>query len=166
MFKGYYNDRDATQTRLRGGMYWSGDLAYRDADGWIYLAGRTADWMRVDGENLAAVPIERIVLRNNAISRVAVYAVPDDLVGDAVMAAVILRPDTALSPAEFEQFLSQQGDLSPKAWPRYVRVTTEFPVTATHKVLKRELVLQGATRGSDILWVRDARATSYTVAQA
>ena len=41
-------------------MYWSGDLAYRDADGWIYFAGRTADWMRVDGENLAAAPIERI----------------------------------------------------------------------------------------------------------
>ncbi len=44
-------------------MYWSGDLAYRDADGWIYLAGRTADWMRVDGENMAAAPIERILLR-------------------------------------------------------------------------------------------------------
>ncbi len=44
-------------------MYWSGDLAYRDADGWIYLAGRTADWMRVDGENLTTAPIERILLR-------------------------------------------------------------------------------------------------------
>ena len=65
--------------RLRHGMYWSGDLAYRDADGWIYLAGRTADWMRVDGENLAAAPIERILIRLPAISRVAVYPVPDEL---------------------------------------------------------------------------------------
>ena len=48
---------------MRHGMYWSGDLAYRDADGWIYLAGRTADWMRVDGENLTTAPIERILLR-------------------------------------------------------------------------------------------------------
>ncbi len=55
-FSGYYNDPDATAERLRHGMYWTGDLAYRDADGWIYLAGRTADWMRVDGENLAAAP--------------------------------------------------------------------------------------------------------------
>ena len=62
-FGGYYNDPDATNERMRHGMYWSGDLAYRDADGWIYLAGRTADWMRVDGENLAAAPIERILLR-------------------------------------------------------------------------------------------------------
>ena len=48
---------------MRHGMYWSGDLAYRDADGWIYLAGRTGDWMRVDGENMAAAPIERILVR-------------------------------------------------------------------------------------------------------
>ena len=43
-FTGYYNDPAATEERMRHGMYWSGDLAYRDADGWIYLAGRTADW--------------------------------------------------------------------------------------------------------------------------
>ena len=69
LFRGYYNDPGATEARLRDGMYWSGDLAYRDADGWIYLAGRTADWMRVDGENLTTAPIERILLRLNVISR-------------------------------------------------------------------------------------------------
>src|ERR1700686_4099668 len=53
---------EATE-RMRHGMYWSGDLAYRDADGWIYLAGRTGDWMRVAGENLAAAPIDRILVR-------------------------------------------------------------------------------------------------------
>ena len=76
---------------MRHGMYWSGDLAYRDADGWIYLAGRTADWMRVDGENMAAAPIERILVRLPDISRVAVYAVPDENVGDQMMAAVVLQ---------------------------------------------------------------------------
>ena len=79
LFRGYYNDPGATDQRMRHGMYWSGDLAYRDADGWIYLAGRTADWMRVDGENLTAAPIERILLRLDVISRVAVYPVPDEL---------------------------------------------------------------------------------------
>ncbi|HYZ69931.1 MAG TPA: fatty-acid--CoA ligase FadD1, partial [Mycobacterium sp.] len=81
-FSGYYNDPGATDERMRHGIYWSGDLAYRDADGWIYLAGRTADWMRVDGENLTTAPIERILLRLPAINRVAVYPVPDELVGD------------------------------------------------------------------------------------
>ena len=77
-FTGYYNDTAATEERMRHGMYWSGDLAYRDADGWIFLAGRTADWMRVDGENLAAGPVERILQRLPEISLVAVYAVPDE----------------------------------------------------------------------------------------
>ena len=94
LFRGYYKDAGATDQRLRHGMYWSGDLAYRDADGWIYFAGRTADWMRVDGENLAAAPIERILIRLPQISRVAVYPVPDESVGDQVMAAIVLREDT------------------------------------------------------------------------
>ena len=68
-FAGYYNDPGATAERMRHGMYWSGDLAYRDADGWIYLAGRTSDWMRVDGENLAAAPIERILARLPDVSQ-------------------------------------------------------------------------------------------------
>ena len=124
-FTGYYNDPDATAERMRHGMYWSGDLAYRDADGWIYLAGRTADWMRVDGENLAAGPIERILQRLPQVNQVAVYAVPDEQVGDQVMAALVLNE--ALSPKEFEEFLAAQADLSPKAWPRYVRINTELP---------------------------------------
>ena len=88
----------ATDERMRHGMYWSGDLAYRDADGWIYLAGRTADWMRVDGENLTTAPIERILLRLPAINRVAVYPVPDEYVGDQVMAAIVLRDDADADP--------------------------------------------------------------------
>ena len=121
-FTGYYNDAAATDERMRHGMYWSGDLAYRDADGWIYLAGRTADWMRVDGENLAAGPIERILQRLPEINHVAVYAVPDERVGDQVMAAVVLNDGATLSPKQFEDFLAAQPDLSPKAWPRYVRI--------------------------------------------
>ena len=113
-FTGYYNDPEANAERMRDGMYWSGDLAYKDAEGWIYLAGRTADWMRVDGENLAAAPIERILLRHKAVNRVAVYAVPDERVGDQVMAAVVLHDGRAFDPESFEAFLDAQPDLSAK----------------------------------------------------
>lgn len=162
-FAGYYNDPGATAERMRHGMYWSGDLAYRDADGWIYLAGRTADWMRVDGENLAAGPVERILARLPEISQVAVYAVPDDRVGDQVMAALVLRPGAVLDPEEFEQFLASQPDLSPKAWPRYVRINDQLPATATNKILKRALIAAGATAQGGQLWTRPARGTSYAV---
>ncbi|MGB3353951.1 MAG: fatty-acid--CoA ligase FadD1 [Mycobacterium sp.] len=162
-FGGYYNDPDATNERMRHGMYWSGDLAYRDADGWIYLAGRTTDWMRVDGENLAAAPIERILLRLPQINQVSIYAVPDPQVGDQIMAAVVLNDGTDLSPAEFEAFLAAQDDLSPKGWPRFVRVNTTLPQTATNKILKRELIRAGVTADGGVLWERPERTRSYTV---
>jgi fatty-acyl-CoA synthase len=163
-FTGYYNDPEANAERMRHGMYWSGDLAYRDSDGWIYLAGRTADWMRVDGENITAAPIERILLRHSSINRVAVYAVPDGHVGDQVMAAVVLNDGHLLDPDAFEAFLDTQPDLSPKARPRYVRIAIELPSTATHKVLKRQLITQGTAIGPDeILWTRDQRGTAYRI---
>ncbi|WP_300402549.1 fatty-acid--CoA ligase FadD1 [Nocardioides sp.] len=159
-FQGYYNDPKANEDRMRHGMYWSGDLAYKDADDWIYLAGRTADWMRVDGENLAAAPIERILTRLDAINQVAVYAVPDD-VGDQVMAAIVLNDDSTLEPDELEEFLAAQPDLSPKAWPRFVRLAPSLPSTATNKVLKRTLIAEGITPGDGVLWSRQPRGTSY-----
>lgn len=160
-FTGYYNDADATDERMRHGMYWSGDLAYRDADGWIYLAGRTADWMRVDGENLAAGPIERVLQRLPEINHVAVYAVPDDSVGDQVMAAIVLNNGATLTPGQFGDFLAAQSDLSPKAWPRYVRIAAALPRTATNKILKRELIAEGACAGDGVLWQREARGLHY-----
>ena len=162
-FGGYYNDADANADRMRHGMYWSGDLGYKDADGWIYLAGRTTDWLRVDGENLAAAPIERILQRLPAVNRVAVYAIPDEHVGDQVMAAIVLQDDASLTPRELEEFLAAQHDLSAKAWPRFVRVAPDLPSTATNKVLKRELAAQGPTSGEGVLWTREARGTAYSV---
>ena len=60
LFAGYWGDPAADAERMRGGRFHSGDLAYVDDDGWIYFAGRSGGWMRVDGENLAAAPIERV----------------------------------------------------------------------------------------------------------
>jgi fatty-acyl-CoA synthase len=165
-FGGYYNDPDATNERMRHGMYWSGDLAYRDAEGWIYLAGRTADWMRVDGENMAAAPLERILLRLPVVNQVAVYAVPDPRVGDQVMAAIVLNDGADLTPGEFEAFLAAQQDLSPKAWPRFVRINRRLPQTATNKILKRELIKAGVTADGGVLWERPVRERSYVIADA
>ncbi|MGZ4446028.1 MAG: AMP-binding protein [Nocardioides sp.] len=158
-FAGYYNDEAATAERMRDGQYWSGDLAYRDAAGFAYFAGRTADWLRVDGENLAAAPVERILLRHPDIEQAVVYAVPDPVAGDQVMAAVV--PRGPLTPTGLEAFLGEQPDLSPKAWPRFVRVVDELPRTATNKVLKRVLVTEGATAGAGVLWTREPRGSAY-----
>jgi fatty-acyl-CoA synthase len=142
-FRGYYRDPDAEAERMRGGVYHSGDLAYRDERGFAYFAGRLGDWMRVDGENLGTAPIERILMRFPGVTEAAVYPIPDPAVGDQVMAALVLPDIAAFDPDSFTQFLCEQSDLGPKQWPRFVRTATALPRTETFKILKRELSAEG-----------------------
>ena len=139
VFEGYYNNPEAAAKRIRNGWAWSGDLAYRDADGFWYFAGRDSDWLRVDGENFAAAPVERLLSRFEAFADVAVYAVPDEHVGDQVMAAVVLKSGRSFDPSAFAAFLDAQPDLGTKWAPRYIRLIEELPRTATSKVVKRPL---------------------------
>ena len=97
-FEGYYKNAEGDAERVHAGWYWTGDLAYRDEAGFFYFAGRGDDWLRVDSENFAAAPVERIIERHPDLAAVAVYAVADPRSGDAVMAAVELRPGTAFDP--------------------------------------------------------------------
>ena len=76
-FEGYWRNGEAERARLREGWYWTGDLAYRDDAGFFYFAGRDHDWLRVDGENFASAPIERILQRHPDVVLASVYAVPD-----------------------------------------------------------------------------------------
>jgi fatty-acyl-CoA synthase len=142
-FEGYYNDPEANAQRMAGGIYHSGDLAYRDEAGYAYFAGRLGDWLRVDGENLGTAPIERVLARYPDVTEVAVYAVPDPAVGDQVMAALVLASGAEFDTDKFRAFLAEQTDLGPKQWPSYVRVSTSLPRTATFKVLKRQLSAEG-----------------------
>ncbi len=138
-FEGYYKNPDAMQQRTRHGWYWTGDLGYKDARGYLYFAGRDVEWLRVDGENFVARPIEDILQRHPDVILAAVYGVPDADGGDRVMAALILRDGAGFDPAGFAAFLRAQPDLSPKWVPAYVRIASELPQTATSKILKNEL---------------------------
>ncbi|HEU0191048.1 MAG TPA: long-chain-fatty-acid--CoA ligase FadD17 [Mycobacterium sp.] len=142
-FRGYYKDREAEAERMAGGIYHTGDLAYRDAAGYAYFVGRLGDWMRVDGENLGTAPIERVLLRHSDVIEAAVYPIPDPAVGDQVMAALVLTPGATFDTEAFRTFLAEQSDLGPKQWPSFVRIGTELPRTETFKVLKRVLSGEG-----------------------
>lgn len=155
-FEGYYQNDEAAQQRTRNGWYWSGDLGYVDADGWLWFAGRDYDWLRVDGENFAAAPIERIVGRFPGVVLAAVYAVPAASVGDEVMVALQLAPRLDFDASAFDDFLERQPDLGVKWSPGYVRIADELPVTATSKVLKRQLRAQ-RWECADPVWWRPER---------
>lgn len=138
-FEGYYGNAEATAARLHGEDYWTSDLAYCDEDGYYWFAGRTADWIRVDSENFATAPIERILARYPGTVTAVVYGVPDPRTGDRVMATLALEPSGAFSAAAFADFIEEQSDLSPKWRPTLVRLAAELPQTATRKVDKTTL---------------------------
>ncbi len=145
-FEGYYNNPEASRDRLRDGDYWTGDLGYRDENGFFWFAGRTADWLRVDSENFTAAPVEQILSRFPGVTAAAVYAVPDPVTGDQVMAALEI-PDGEFDPGAFGTFLGQQPDLGTKWAPGLIRVAARLPETATHKISKaalRRLLWHGA----------------------
>jgi fatty-acyl-CoA synthase len=150
-FEGYYKNEEATQARFRDGAYWSGDLAYRDREGWFYFAGRSNEWLRVDGENFAAAPVEAIISRFPGVRSVAVYAVPDDPVGDRVMAAVEVEGDRPVDPGEFDRFVAEQPDLGTKWKPAFVRFVHELPKLASMKIDKQRL-RRDAWRNDDVWW--------------
>ena len=163
-FEGYYRNDEAMSRTTRKGWYWSGDLGYVDEDGWVYFAGRTSDWLRVDGENFPAAPVEAIVARHPDVVLASVYGVPDADAGDQVMVALVLREGTEFDPTAFATWLDAQHDLSPKWHPRFVRLSSALPVTATNKVLVRSLVhekFRSDRVGADPVYVGPGRGTAY-----
>ena len=164
-FEGYWRHPEAEAARVRNGWYWTGDLGYVDEDGFVWFAGRTDDWLRVDSENIAAAPVERILERHPDVVAAAVYAVPDPRTGDQVMAALERRPGTRAAGIDafatgLGAFLAGQDDLGTKWAPRFVRVAQAMPLTATGKITKAPLRAE-AWRCNDPVFVRDGSELTF-----
>jgi fatty-acyl-CoA synthase len=151
-FEGYYANEEADAERGRNGWYWTGDLGYRDGEGTFYFAGRTSDWLRVDGENFAAGPVERILGRFPGVAAAVVYGVPDPRTGDQVMASLELDAGVAFDPDALTAFLAAQPDLGTKWAPRFVRVVPAIPLTATGKVDRNPLRAERWDTTDPIWW--------------
>jgi len=163
-FEGYYNNPDANERTLRFGWYWTGDLGYLDDDGYLYFAGRNADWLRVDGENFPAGPIEAALGHHPDVVLASVYGVPDDQAGDQVMAGIVLRDGAAFDPDAFAAWVDAQDGIGPKWRPRFVRVLKDPPTTGTNKIVKRSLVhdkWRSDRVGGDPVYVRGRGEPGY-----
>ncbi len=159
-FEGYYANEAANAERTRNGWFWSGDLGYRDQNGLFYFAGRGMDWIRVDSENFAAAPIDRIIARHPDVNAAVAYAVPDPRTGDQVMAALELRKGVAFDPVKFADFLRAQPDLGTKWTPRFVRIVDAIPETANGKVDRKPLRAE-RWESNDPIWWRSGREFDY-----
>jgi fatty-acyl-CoA synthase len=147
LFEGYYRNPQGYAQRVRGDAYLTGDLGYRDEEGFFYFAGRAGEWLRVDSENFAAAPIESIIARFPGVSLAAVYPVPDPRTGDQVMATIQLATSVDFDPDSFGEFLRVQRDLGTKWAPRFLRIATRIPLTATRKVDRASLRAQSWEAG-------------------
>jgi len=168
VFEGYFKNPEADSSRISDGWYWTGDLAYRDEAGFVYFAGRNDDWLRVDSENFAAAPVERILERHPEVVAAAVFPVPDAQSADQVMAAVELRSsvDPETFGAGLAGFLASQPDLGTKWAPRFVRIVGALPLTATGKITKTALKRERWTCGDIVFWRAERNSDKYDVMSA
>lgn len=163
-FEGYYGNDDATAAATRGGWYRSGDLGYLDTDRYLFFAGRTAEWIRVDGENFPAGPIGDAISSHADVVVAVAYGVPDPQAGDQVMAAIVVRPGTGFDGAAFASWLESGSGMGSKWWPRFVRVAEVLPTTGTNKVVTRRLQhdkFRLDAIDGDELWVRGRGDAAY-----
>lgn len=139
----YFRDEDATREKTRGGYVHTGDIVYRDGEGYLYFVGRNTESMRRRGENVSAYEVESVALKHEAVLECAAYGVPSELGEQDVMCALVPVPGRKLDPAAFVKWMGAR--LARHAVPRYVRIVNALPKTPTHRVIKGPLAEAGVT---------------------
>jgi acyl-CoA synthetase (AMP-forming)/AMP-acid ligase II len=138
----YYQDDEATAaTWTADGWLRSGDLAYLDDDGFLYICGRKKDMIIRGGNNIYATDVEAVLLEHPDVREAAVTGVPHPVLGEDVAAWVVPRPDSALDADRLSAFVAER--LADYKRPRHLHFVDELPRNATGKVLKHRLPVTG-----------------------
>ena len=146
----YYKESEATQEKIRGGWFRTGDLAYRDEEGWFFFVSRKKDVIRRRGENISALEVEIVILQHPKVLECACFGVPSELGEEDVMVSVVSKPGMSLSPQELISFC--EGKMAYFMIPRYVEFVESLPKTPTERVEKYKLK---ATRPNANTWDRE-----------
>jgi acyl-CoA synthetase (AMP-forming)/AMP-acid ligase II len=136
--QGYWRQPEESATTFRNGRLYTGDLATVDADGFIYIAGREKEFLKVGGERVSCHAIESCLLELDDLAEAAVVGIPDDVLGEAVRAFVVARSDEHMDlVARVRTFCKQRmpGHLV----PREILVVPSLPKNSTGKVMKSQL---------------------------
>jgi len=137
VMKGYYNRPEATAEAIRDGWFRSGDLARKDEDGYYYIVDRSKDMIIRGGFNVYPREIEEVLMTHDAVSLAAVIGVPHESHGEEVKAFVILNPGATVTADALVAWGKEQ--MAGYKYPRIVEIVESLPMTATGKILKREL---------------------------
>jgi long-chain acyl-CoA synthetase len=136
-FVGYLNNPEAEQAASAGGMFRTGDMAYRDDEGFVFLVDRRKDMIRSGGENVYSVEVERVLQAHPDVAEVAVVGVSDPLWIETVAAVVVLKPGAAMTPDDVIAWCRQH--LAGYKCPRIVEFMDSLPRGSLAKVAKRQL---------------------------
>jgi crotonobetaine/carnitine-CoA ligase len=139
----YLKNEQASDAKIRNGWFYTGDLAWRDAQGFFYFADRKSDCIRRRGENISSFEVEKIVNQHPAVLESAAFGVPSELGEDEVMVVVACRPGEQVSGEELVAFCSER--MAKFMVPRYIEFTDTIPKTETHRVQKQLLKRAGVT---------------------
>jgi long-chain acyl-CoA synthetase len=139
--KGYYKNSEATAEAFRGGWFHTGDLAYADDDGYLFIVDRSKDLVIRGGYNVYPREIEEVLFAHPAVAEAAVIGKPDEKLGEEILAYVVLKPGATVTPGEIISYAKER--LAAYKYPRDVRITDDLPKGPTGKVLKQELRAQG-----------------------
>lgn len=134
---GYYNLPEATADTLRQGWLHTGDMAYMDSDGYLFIVDRLKDMIIASGENIYPREIEELLYAHPGIGEAAVIGIPDELRGTIVRAYVVPREGQTLDVRQVKRYLQPQ--LAAYKIPREIVVTDNLPKNATGKILKKVL---------------------------
>jgi len=137
VMKGYWRRPEETERALRGGWFHTGDLGYRDGDGYIYIVDRKGDMIITGGENVYPREIEEVLYAHPAVLEAAVVGVPNDQWGEAVRAVVVRRAGWATDEAELVAFCRDR--LAHYKAPSSVDFVAALPRNPSGKVLKHKL---------------------------
>lgn len=137
IFKGYFKNPEATAEAFRGGWFHTGDIGYRDADGFYYIADRISDMIIRGGENIYPREIDDVLYRHPAVEHAAVIGVPDQLYGEEVAAFIVLKKEASASGEELMAFCREH--LADYKCPKTVHFVDDIPKGPTGKLLKRKL---------------------------
>ncbi|GII87201.1 long-chain-fatty-acid--CoA ligase [Sphaerisporangium siamense] len=137
VMKGYYGRPEATAEVMRDGWFRTGDIATRDADGFYFIVDRAKDMIIRGGFNVYPRELEEVLMTHEAVSLAAVVGVPHESLGEEVKAHVILKPGATLTEEELVEWC--RATMAAYKYPRLVEFRESFPMTASGKILKREL---------------------------
>jgi long-chain acyl-CoA synthetase len=137
IMKGYYNKPEATAEAFKNGWFHTGDLAYADDEGYLFIVDRKKDLVIRGGYNVYPREIEEVLFGHPAIAEAAVIGKPDAKLGEEVVAIVALKPGADASSDDVVAYCKER--LAAYKYPREVRIVDELPKGPTGKILKKEL---------------------------